>query len=423
MRPPSRRPAGGRARRASRGWWAGLSAGRAAGRRPRLPRLVGGLDGVPAWARDRANRSLLRRALPQIRPRPADAVAVAVAAHARRRRGGAARRCSCSSSTRGPGWSPSPGRPRHRRRRRRPRARHPHHAPAAPRRAGRRRPAAAATPRGRRAGGRRSPPSPGSATGRRSPCRRPTPRAAAPARAAGRSTGRSTGLAAARAATGATGRPRTTVVAHSYGTRRGRRGGRRPGPAGRRRRRPAGQPRHGARRRRGLEAPEVYDAAAPADPVSASAGSASEPLGAGYGATPVAHRRRDDAQQLLRPPPPDAGRRSARWSPAPARAVSAPPAPGRGAGTAGRPALPGGDGTPTVGRHPALRPERGLPWPRRGRVEATSRRAGARPAPAPQHTDRSTVPSDDHPERHPVRRGDATPARRRRAPRPAAGRW
>jgi hypothetical protein len=44
-------------------WWAGL---RAADQRSAIaarPELVGGLDGVPAWARDRANRLLLARAL------------------------------------------------------------------------------------------------------------------------------------------------------------------------------------------------------------------------------------------------------------------------------------------------------------------------------------------------------------------------
>src|SRR3954452_18993106 len=45
------------------GWWAALSAGEQRAAMAAAPDLVGALDGVPAWARDRANRLLLARAL------------------------------------------------------------------------------------------------------------------------------------------------------------------------------------------------------------------------------------------------------------------------------------------------------------------------------------------------------------------------
>jgi hypothetical protein len=44
-------------------WWAGLSLAAQLAAVRGCPQLVGNLDGVPAWARDRANRELLRRAL------------------------------------------------------------------------------------------------------------------------------------------------------------------------------------------------------------------------------------------------------------------------------------------------------------------------------------------------------------------------
>ncbi|MGY1812980.1 alpha/beta hydrolase [Blastococcus sp. SYSU D00820] len=44
-------------------WWAGLSSGERLAVVAADPEGVGGLDGVPAWARDQANRALLERAL------------------------------------------------------------------------------------------------------------------------------------------------------------------------------------------------------------------------------------------------------------------------------------------------------------------------------------------------------------------------
>ena len=43
-------------------WWAGLSAGAQVAALRAAPGAIGGLDGVPAWARDRANRLVLDRA-------------------------------------------------------------------------------------------------------------------------------------------------------------------------------------------------------------------------------------------------------------------------------------------------------------------------------------------------------------------------
>jgi hypothetical protein len=54
-------PAGGEPDEVA-GWWAGLSLAAQLAAVRGCPELVGGLDGVPAWARDRANRELLRRA-------------------------------------------------------------------------------------------------------------------------------------------------------------------------------------------------------------------------------------------------------------------------------------------------------------------------------------------------------------------------
>ena len=63
-------------------WWAGLPlAGQEADHRS-APAVVGALDGVPAWARDRANRLLLRRALAD--PDAADRRGGAAAAGRRR---------------------------------------------------------------------------------------------------------------------------------------------------------------------------------------------------------------------------------------------------------------------------------------------------------------------------------------------------
>jgi hypothetical protein len=53
----------GKSPEAVAGWWAALSAGAQLAVLRSAPAAVGGLDGVPAWARDRANRVLLARAL------------------------------------------------------------------------------------------------------------------------------------------------------------------------------------------------------------------------------------------------------------------------------------------------------------------------------------------------------------------------
>jgi hypothetical protein len=60
-------------------WWAGLAPGAQGAAIASAPTVLGALDGVPAWARDRANRRLLDRALadPDLPPRMA-ATAAAV---------------------------------------------------------------------------------------------------------------------------------------------------------------------------------------------------------------------------------------------------------------------------------------------------------------------------------------------------------
>jgi hypothetical protein len=65
-------------------WWAGLSAAARAGVIARTPSLVGGLEGVPAWARDEANRAHLGRVLADPST-PGHAVAVSVAAEIARK--------------------------------------------------------------------------------------------------------------------------------------------------------------------------------------------------------------------------------------------------------------------------------------------------------------------------------------------------
>jgi hypothetical protein len=54
-------------------WWAGLSSAQQRALISISPSVVGALDGVPAWARDRANRLLLDRALRDRRTSPAAA--------------------------------------------------------------------------------------------------------------------------------------------------------------------------------------------------------------------------------------------------------------------------------------------------------------------------------------------------------------
>jgi len=62
-------------------WWAGLSSARQGAAIGAMPAAVGALDGVPAWARDRANRLVLRQALADpATPDGAAATARAVAA-------------------------------------------------------------------------------------------------------------------------------------------------------------------------------------------------------------------------------------------------------------------------------------------------------------------------------------------------------
>lgn len=62
---PSPRPPGEVA-----AWWAGLSAAAQEAAIARRPGALGALDGLPAWARDRANRLVLARALGDPRPPP-----------------------------------------------------------------------------------------------------------------------------------------------------------------------------------------------------------------------------------------------------------------------------------------------------------------------------------------------------------------
>jgi hypothetical protein len=64
------------------GWWAGLSEAQQRAVISMSPAVVGALDGVPAWARDRANRVLLDRALSDPRT-PAGAALTARAVAAR----------------------------------------------------------------------------------------------------------------------------------------------------------------------------------------------------------------------------------------------------------------------------------------------------------------------------------------------------
>lgn len=65
-------------------WWVGLSATTQRALIRRRPSLLGGLDGVPAWARDRANRLALTRALAVDHPSTtARAVAAEIAAQER----------------------------------------------------------------------------------------------------------------------------------------------------------------------------------------------------------------------------------------------------------------------------------------------------------------------------------------------------
>jgi hypothetical protein len=59
-------------------WWAGLSAAARRALIAATPQIVGGLDGLPGWARDRANRLLLGRALADVLA-PGHDVAPAVA--------------------------------------------------------------------------------------------------------------------------------------------------------------------------------------------------------------------------------------------------------------------------------------------------------------------------------------------------------
>jgi hypothetical protein len=72
--PATRLPAG------VAGWWAGLSEAQQRAVISLHPAVIGALDGVPAWARDRANRLLLGRALDDPRTRPAAAATARVVA-------------------------------------------------------------------------------------------------------------------------------------------------------------------------------------------------------------------------------------------------------------------------------------------------------------------------------------------------------
>jgi hypothetical protein len=62
------------------GWWAGLSTAAQLAAVERWPAGVGSLDGLPAWARDRANRLLLERALRDPRTTPVEAFTAGVVA-------------------------------------------------------------------------------------------------------------------------------------------------------------------------------------------------------------------------------------------------------------------------------------------------------------------------------------------------------
>ncbi|UOY00034.1 alpha/beta hydrolase [Blastococcus sp. PRF04-17] len=77
-------PAGARPPAEVAAWWAALPAAVQLALLHRAPAVLGGLDGLPAWARDRANRGLLRQALADPRLSPAaSATAAAVAARLR----------------------------------------------------------------------------------------------------------------------------------------------------------------------------------------------------------------------------------------------------------------------------------------------------------------------------------------------------
>ncbi|SDX70329.1 Alpha/beta hydrolase [Modestobacter sp. DSM 44400] len=68
-------------------WWAGLSAAQQRAVVATRPGKVGGLDGLPGWARDLANRRLLDRSLGELPPGGARDMATAVAAEVRHREG------------------------------------------------------------------------------------------------------------------------------------------------------------------------------------------------------------------------------------------------------------------------------------------------------------------------------------------------
>ena len=249
-------------------WWAGLPLAVQEATIVSAPAVVGALDGVPAWARDRANRLLLRRALadPDASDHARAAARVVAVRMARRRQPGGRSSCTCStwratgSCWRSATWTPptpspslvpgvgnTPGR--------RPRPRWsgtPADLGAAAR--------AAAPGRDGRDGGLAGLPAAGHPRVRRPPV--PPPSAGARPRRRPRRAG---GRPAARPRRG---RPRTTVVAHSYGTVVVDEAADEPGRAGRRRRRPAGQSRAWRTTRRAWRSPEVFDAASPGDPVS-----------------------------------------------------------------------------------------------------------------------------------------------------------
>ena len=403
-------------------WWAGLSERDQRAVILSASAAVGALDGVPAWARDRANRLVLERALddpgtPPTRPSPPGS---SPPGSPPRRRPGGRSRCRPSTwpatgwSWRSGTWTPRTRSPS--------RAGHRQHTgddldSLVGERPGRRRGGAGGGARpGRHRGGLAR--LPDAHAGRRASASRPPPRAAGP-----RWTPRCDGLAAARAAAGPARRGRRssrTATARWWSTRRPT-----ARSAGGRCRRPAGQPGN-AGTGRGLEAPEVYDAATPGDPVAWLGWFGGRTVGAGLRRDGAADRPVHGPLRLLRPEPADAGGHRARWSPA-----------------GGHPADPFAGGRfPPSGTAPhaqrccrTARPRqavlgrfggRGLPWRAKGRSAAAPAAPGV-PGPydagrtrrTRQHrtSDRSTVPTKTSADRKRDPRGDRG---RHQGARPAA---
>jgi Alpha/beta hydrolase len=262
-------------------WWSGSSLAAQLAAVDGSPELVGGLDGVPAWARDRANRELLRRAL-AAGPGPGgdDARAVAAALGTAQQQGRPVQLLEFDPRTGRaavavgdldtatdvgilvPGMATTV----------------PGDLADVVDKASRVRDAALAAA-----------PAAAVATvawlGYRSPQSLPEADNTVDARRGGALLDRTlTGLAATRDAAGRP-RARTTVVAHSYGTLVAREAARRPGPLAADAVVLLGSPGMGVRGAAGLEAPEVYAAGSLGDPVSWLGRYGVEPTLPWYGAT------------------------------------------------------------------------------------------------------------------------------------------